>query len=489
TLQTANISVTATENNCTGPPQNFSITVKPRPTANVQTDRTICAGATLAVNFSGTPGATYSWTNSNPAIGLVTNGVGNISFTAAPVAQTEVATVTFTPELNGCTGASKSFSITVNPLPTMQPPDDVTVCGGGQVIVNFNGAPGTNYGWTNSNPFIGLGASGNGSVIIFTATEAPILQTATVTVTPTALGCTGASQVFDITVNATPAVNPPADVSVCAGKPVNVLLNGSPGAVFDWANSNPGIGLGASGTGNIAFTAANAGGTQTGSITVTPVSPTTGCTGMQEHFTITIIKCCATDAGSLDTVSLFACGPKTMSINHLGNQNLEPNDTLRFILYSDPNDPTGSTVQYSDTLFFPFLPGVTQYDSVYYAAAIAGNLLPNDSIDTADPCFSIFKGPKIRWLKKPTITVGSPPESVCRAGCADVLFDLTGTPPFAFTWLIVQGGQVLLSQNEVSDTFQMVVTVCPGDFTVPAADGYMNFQVNALQDKFCGCGD
>ena len=30
---------------------------------------------------------------------------------------------------------------------------------------------------------------------------------------------------------------------------------------------------------------------------------------------------------------------------------------------------------------------------------------------------------------------------MCSDGCADVVFDFTGTPPFEFTWLIVQGGQ------------------------------------------------
>ncbi|MCE7925197.1 MAG: hypothetical protein DYG98_19250 [Haliscomenobacteraceae bacterium CHB4] len=91
------------------------------------------------------------------------------------------------------------------------------------------------------------------------------------------------------------------------------------------------------------------------------------------------------------------------------------------------------------------------------------------------------------WRSKPTITVGSPPESVCRDGCAEVLFIFTGTPPFGFVWLIRQNGQVLLSKTETSDAFQKVVTVCPGDFDVPGTDGPMDFQVNFLMDKFCTC--
>jgi len=204
---------------------------------------------------------------------------------------------------------------------------------------------------------------------------------------------------------------------------------------------------------------------------------------------VTVVNCCATDAGSLDTAAISVCGPKTVGIIHFGNQNLEPNDTIRFVLFSNPADPLGSVVQYSDSLYFPFLQGVMSFDSTYYAAVIAGNLLANDSIDAADPCFSLRLGPKIRWHKIPTIAVGSPPDSVCGIGCANVQFDFAGAPPFEFTWEISQNGQVLFARTESVDGFQLVVTVCPEDFDLPADDGYFNFQVNYFVDKFCGCAD
>jgi hypothetical protein len=100
----------------------------------------------------------------------------------------------------------------------------------------------------------------------------------------------------------------------------------------------------------------------------------------------------------------------------------------------------------------------------------------------------MFKGPKIRWLHTDH-RGGIPPESVCSDGCADVVFNFTGTPPFQFTWLIVQGGQVLLIKTEASVTHQMTVMVCPLDFDVPGAGRYVDFQVNFLMDMFCGCTD
>ena len=67
----------------------------------------------------------YTWSNSNPSIGLGPNGIGNIpAFTANnPTNTPRVATITVTPTYtNGgvtCTGAPVSFTITVNPLPNI----------------------------------------------------------------------------------------------------------------------------------------------------------------------------------------------------------------------------------------------------------------------------------------------------------------------------------------------------------------------------------
>jgi hypothetical protein len=488
-VQTATVTVTPTGGACPGYPETFNITVLPRPMVNFVANVTACAGAAVAVNFSGTAGATFNWENSNPAVGLGASGTGNLSFTAASVSQTEIATVTVTPVKDGCAGQPRTFSVTIKPLPLMDAPPDLTACAETEVTVNFSGTAGSVFNWSNSNPAIGLGPSGMGD-ISFTAANWPVAQTAEITVTPALAGCAGAPQIFIISVLPAPVMDAPPDVSVCEGAQVTVVFSGTGGASYSWSNSNTAIGLAAAGFGPLlSFSAASQipGDSVTGIVTVTPTKA--GCAGQPQSFEITVVNCCATSAGSLDTASILVCGPKTVGVAHLGNQNLEQGDTIRFILYSNPNNPLGSIVQYSDSLFFPFLPGIMSFDSTYWAATIAGNLLANDSIDAADPCFSLAQGPKIRWHKNPSITVGSPPESVCRDGCAEVLFDFAGEPPFEFTWLIVQNGQVLLSRSEVSAAFQLLVTICPADFALPVSGGYMGFQVNFFRDKFCDCGE
>lgn len=154
-------------------------------------NQTVCNGTTTnAVVFvSSIPGTIFNWVNNNTSIGLAASGTGNIAaFTAintgtAPV----VATIIVTPTDGVTNGTPKSFTITVNPIPSVNTISDQTLCSGtSTTAVNFTGSvPGTIYSWVNSNPAIGLAASGSGSIPSFTAintTTAPI--TATITATP-----------------------------------------------------------------------------------------------------------------------------------------------------------------------------------------------------------------------------------------------------------------------------------------------------------------
>jgi len=293
----ATITVTPTAGGCPGTPTTFTITVNPTPTVNVIANQTLCANAaTTAINFTGNIGTTtYNWTNSNTAIGLGASGSGNIgSFTATNATGSPItATITVTPTANGCPGTPRTFTITVNPIPTVNAVANQTLCANAATTaIPFSGNIGTaTYNWTNSNTAIGLGASGSGNIGSFTATNAtgsPI--SATITVTPTANGCPGTPTTFTITVNPTPTVTAVTNQTLCANAATTAInFTGNIGTTtYNWTNSNTAIGLGASGSGNIAsFTATNATGSAiTGTITVTPT--VNGCPGTPITFTITV---------------------------------------------------------------------------------------------------------------------------------------------------------------------------------------------------------
>ena len=328
---TGTITVQPVQGACIGTAQTFTITINTAPVINAVADVTVCGGGGVNTIFTGTPGAQYTWTNSNPAIGLAASGTGNVVFTSANPANVETGTITVTPAIGTCQGNPEIFTVTVNPTPTVVDPPNQTVCSGEQVDVVFNGNGGPAFNWTNSNTAIGLGATGSGN-IGFTAANVVANTTGNITVTPVANGCTGAPQNFTLTVTPLPVATQPADVIVCGGTNVTVMLAAQPGAaVLSWTNSNPAIGLPASGTGNIVFSAAGVTTQQTALITVTP---TLGlCTGLPVTFDITIDP---SPEVNLNPVNLAVCGGAPILLDLLANAS--PGATLT---WTNNNTSTG----------------------------------------------------------------------------------------------------------------------------------------------------
>src|SRR5690606_9209882 len=133
---------------------------------------------------------------------------------------TPTSTITYyvtVTDANNCVGTD-SVTITVNPVPVVDPIANITVCNGANVPASaFTSTPaGATFNWTNSNTTIGLAASGTGNTPAFTATNtttAPI--TSTVSVTP-ALNCfVGTPVTYTLTVNPTPLFRPITDIHFC----------------------------------------------------------------------------------------------------------------------------------------------------------------------------------------------------------------------------------------------------------------------------------
>ena len=296
-IATATITVTPSINGCTAPPKSFVITVDPTPAVVQPADQTLCDNSTTtAINFTGTvTGATYNWTNNNPTIGLPASGTGNIpSFTAnSNGATSNTATITVTPTSNGCPGTPKTFIITVKPMPDVVQPNDQQLCSGTlTTAINFSGpVAGTMYTWTNTNTVIGLAANGTGNIAAFTAqSNGASIATATITVTPSINGCTAPPKSFVITVDPTPSVVQPTDQTLCDNSTTTAInfTGAVTGTTYNWTNSNPTIGLAASGTGNIPSFTANSNGATSNTATITVTPTINGCPGTPKTFIITV---------------------------------------------------------------------------------------------------------------------------------------------------------------------------------------------------------
>ena len=104
---------------------------------------------------------------------------------------------------------------------------------------------GSTFSWVNSNPTIGLKASGMGDIPVFTAINtggAPVIDT--ITVTPSnALGCSGIPQTFTITVNPFLVVSFSShSKNICSNEktiPVTLTSTTTSGVTFNWKAAVP----------------------------------------------------------------------------------------------------------------------------------------------------------------------------------------------------------------------------------------------------------
>ncbi|WP_396138617.1 beta strand repeat-containing protein, partial [Flavobacterium sp.] len=351
---TGTIVLTLTTNDPPGPcdpkTDDVTITVIPTPTINSINDVVVCHNGSVGpISFSGTNATNYSWTNSNPAIGLAASGTTAISFTGtntgnAPIFGTITVTPFNTSGATSCPGTPITFTITINPRGQVNTIPGQVVCNGDSVtIANFsttNTGGTTTYSWTSSNPSVGLTTPGNGDIPGFTAnntTTAPI--STVITVTPTfengGVSCVGTPNTITITVNPTGQVNQPNNFVFCAGTPSTSIpftsVNTIGTTTYSWTNDTLGIGLGASGTGNIpVFTPVNNTTSPiTATITVTPTfeNGTKSCVGTSKTFNITI-----NPRGQVNTVSdIIVCNGDPVSAITFTSDNTGGTTTFNWV--------------------------------------------------------------------------------------------------------------------------------------------------------------
>jgi gliding motility-associated-like protein len=164
---------------------------------------------TITVNPLITPdfpfGTSQSVCINIPAPVLPNRSTNNITGTWSPaVVNNQVTgTYTFTPDAGQC-AVPATFKYEVNPKPSaINVRGDTTVVDG-DVMAPYNfpvDIPVTGINWTNTNPYIGLAATGSGTVPSFTAnnmTDSAV--NAIITATPYVNGCLGVTQSYRIKV-------------------------------------------------------------------------------------------------------------------------------------------------------------------------------------------------------------------------------------------------------------------------------------------------
>ncbi|MBN9298295.1 MAG: gliding motility-associated C-terminal domain-containing protein [Filimonas sp.] len=161
------------------------------------------------------------------------------------------------PTSNGCSGTAQTFTITVNPTPTVAAIASQQLCAGqATTAIHFTGnVAGTTFRWLNNNSSIGLASAGVGDIPSFTTVNTGnITSTATVMVAPFTATCFGTAQSFTFNVNPLPQLTSTTTPNAICD---SAIFNYEPSAniattTFSWARAAvPGISnAAATGTGN-----------------------------------------------------------------------------------------------------------------------------------------------------------------------------------------------------------------------------------------------
>lgn len=193
----------------------------------------------------------------------------------------------------------------------------------------------------------------------------------------------------------------------------------------------------------------------------------------------TAVCLCATDAGSIDTEPLSSyCVNETIAVPHNGNETLDNDDLLQYVLFSNPSDTAGSILATSNTPGFSFVPPM-QTGVTYYVAAVAGNNA-GGNVDLGDPCLDFSNANPVVWRPLPTVTFSVANPNVCAGACTTVTATFTGTPPFSLSYDTPATGTQTQTFPGNTGTFQVCTPAgsLPGSFAV---------QATALADAWCTC--
>jgi len=249
---TVTYHVTPTLNLCSGTAQDIVISVNPLPDiSNTLLTYSVCNAGTINIPLtSGVPATTFSWTaiaSSGTVSGYTSaNGpaINNQLFNSG--SKTETVTYTVTPSVNGCTGSTKTFTVTVNPvaLLTNTPPSKELCNHLPTNITLVSNVTGAQFTWTcspSSSNITGYFDNSTPSVTINQTLDNTGYNTETVMyqLSPVFNGCPGTTAYYTVTVYPTADLsNFPLSKPVCDSTNTNITLTSNvAGTQFTWTCS------------------------------------------------------------------------------------------------------------------------------------------------------------------------------------------------------------------------------------------------------------
>ena len=169
-----------------------------------------------------------------------------------------------------------------------------------------------------------------------------------------------------------------------------------------------------------------------------------------ESISGSFICSCESFAGSMPSDDIEICGNDPYTSVNNGDEVLDGNDALIYILHTNSNVSVGTILDENQTGTFSFLPTMV-YGTTYYISAVVGNQ-SGSSVDYTDECLSVATGQAVTWYEEIVITnIISDPE----IGCDVFNLTVNTNSNLDGSWTIVSspvGSTVTLSNNTAINT-------------------------------------
>jgi hypothetical protein len=202
------VAVQNTALGCSDTSAVFNLVVNPLPQVNAGNDQSVCSGAVVNLQASGTA-TNYIWNNGQTGtlLNITTQGFSG----------TNTYTITGVNSTTGCQ-AQDAVQLTVNALPATQAGLDLTICAGDSIQLNASGA--LSYTWSNN--------ALNGSYVT------PLVGTQLFAVTGTSAAGCSANDTLQVVVNELPLLTLAAQLSACANNLPVAVTSIASNASFSW---------------------------------------------------------------------------------------------------------------------------------------------------------------------------------------------------------------------------------------------------------------
>ncbi len=199
--------------------------VNAAPIATASSNSPICVGGTLTLTGGPSGATSYSWTGPNGFTSTAQNPDINSASSAA--------TGTYNIEVTspGCTPATATVYVVVNPAPTATATSNAPICSGNTLNLSATTVTGATYSWVGPNGFV----SSVQNPSISSATSA---LSGTYTLSVTTAGCAPATSDVIVSVTDNPTATAGSNSAICPGETLNLTANSVIGGTYSWTGPN-----------------------------------------------------------------------------------------------------------------------------------------------------------------------------------------------------------------------------------------------------------